>query len=467
MPRSMAPVFLSVLLVLLLAPPRAAHLAGQTTAPPCTPECAAVPCAPPPEPGGRNAPANDTTPVQEERCRDERDPAAAVLVADASGFQLRSADGSFSLHLRGGAQHDSRFFLGDPEGLYTDAFELRRVRSDLVGTLYRDFGFRLNLDFIGGRADVLDAFLEARLSPALRLRFGKTKGPVGLERLQTPFVMLFAERAFPTLLVPNREVGAFLDGSLQAGRVNYALALTNGVVDGGSDAGAAADSHELSARLFLHPFRGPATGPLQGLGIGVAATHGVQHGTVAAPALPGLRTSGRELFLRYRSDGTADGTARIHGTRTRLAPQGYLYWRNLGLLGEWVRSSFPVVRGEQSERLANTAWNLSGSVVLTGEDASYRGLRPRRPFNPAQGQWGALELAGRVHALQLDPAAFPTFADARWPKSATAFTVGVNWYLNPAVRALLNYERTTFAEAPGGSPRPPENLLVSRFQLAF
>ncbi len=41
---------------------------------------------------------------------------------------------------------------------------------------------------------------------------------------------------------------------------------------------------------------------------------------------------------------------------------------------------------------ANDAWQLQGFWVLTGEDGSYRGVKPSRNFDPLAGGWGAWEL---------------------------------------------------------------------------
>ena len=78
----------------------------------------------------------------------------------------------------------------------------------MEGTLDERFRVRLLTDFGSGRVKVLDAFVEAGVVRGVAVRVGRFKGPVGLERLRSAARDLdFAERAFPTQLVPNREDG--------------------------------------------------------------------------------------------------------------------------------------------------------------------------------------------------------------------------------------------------------------------
>ena len=111
---------------------------------------------------------------------------------------------------------------------------------------------------------------------------------------------------------------------------------------------------------------------------------------------------------------------------------------------------------------------LDGRLVLTGEAASDRGVRPRRNFDPGRSNgWGALQIAARYNELKVSRNAVDLgFAAAGASRTAEAFAVGANWYLNPFVKWVLNFERTIFdGEADG--PRPAENALLFRAQLSF
>lgn len=392
---------------------------------------------------------------------------AATVATGADGLQVRSADGAYQVRLRGYVHSDGRYFF---EGTAPAAstFQLRRIRPILEGVVARNYHFRLMTDFGGGSVTVQDAHLDAVFGSVLRVRVGKFKPPVGLERLQSATAMSFVERALPTALVPSRDVGVQLYGELAGGAVGYQAGVFNGVVDGGSGDVDVDPHKDVAGRLFLQPFRGAGPELLRGLGVGIAGSRGRQEGTATAPGLPGYRTVGQQSFFAYRSNGQAAGTAIADGRRTRLSPQGWLYFRGLGLTGEHVSATHRVRRESEVAELTHRAWQGTATLLLTGEDAAYTGVRPRAVFDPARRTWGAVELAARASRLEVDEDAFPTFADpARSASSARHWGVGVNWYLNRNVRLSADYDRTTFGAAGDAPRRDPEQGILTRVQLSF
>lgn len=391
-------------------------------------------------------------------------PVAVLVAADANGFQLNAADKSFSLRLRGDVQADGRFFSNDGVAPGAESFYLRRVRVVFQGTMFSRFDFKVMPNFGLGRAELQDAYVDARFTSVFGVRAGKFKLPVGLEVLQSPTTMFFIERAYPSSLVPNRDVGVEVHGELLNDRLSYQFGVFNGSADGASIDADANNSKDVAARLFTKPFRASASF-LSGLGLGIAVTAGTQEGSETSPELPAFRTSGRQTFFRYLAGAEAGSFA--HGQRTRIASQGYYYQGRVGLLGEYVISRQEVQTASATAALANRAWQVAGSFVLTGEDAAFGRLQPRAPYD-GQGHWGAVEVVGRLHGLTLDEATFPTFANpASASRSALTWGVGINWHLNSSVRLMVNYEQTRFEAAAGASPRDAEHLLLSRFQIAF
>jgi len=393
---------------------------------------------------------------------------APVLSAGKDGFSLKSADGSFQLRLRGYVQADGRFFADDQEQANGDTFLLRRVRPIFEGTVSKHVDFRIMPDFGGGSTVLQDAYIDLKYWPEAKLRVGRYKPPVGLERLQSGSELLFIERGLPTNLVPNRDVGAQFFGDLLDGSISYALGVFNGVPDGGNVDLDVNDSKEFAGRLFTYPFKNSEIEPLQGLGIGIAGSYGDQEGSVGTPSLPTLRTQGQLTFFRYRSDNTPAGTTIADGFHSRFSPQWYYYWGSFGLLGEYVWSMQGVRREQEREMLDNDAWQIAVSYVLTGEKASYRSVSPAKPFDWGKAQWGAFEVAARYGELHIDKDAFPIFANpSNSARVAQAWGVGLNWYLNKKVKFQLNYEQTDFDGGGAQGERPKERAILGRFQVAY
>jgi phosphate-selective porin OprO/OprP len=324
------------------------------------------------------------------------------------------------------------------------------------------------VDFGEGRVQVQDAYLDARILPFLRVRTGKFKPPVGLERLQSATALGFVERALPTSLVPNRDVGVQLWGDLAGGAVTYAAGVFNGVPDGGSADLDADGRKEVAGRLFAQPFRNAPSGFLRGLGVGVAASRGSERGTPAATGLGSYRSPGQRVFFGFRSNGQAPGTVVADGAHTRLSPQGFFYRGPAGVLAEHVTSTQRVRLDTARAEFSSRAWQVAAGYVLTGEDASFSGVRPRQAFDPARGAWGAVELTGRLSALEADEDAFPRFADpARAASAAREWSVGVNWYLNRNAKVTVDYGRTRFDGGAEDRDRATEQGILTRLQIAF
>ncbi len=409
---------------------------------------------------------------------------APRLSIGQNGVSFSSADSNFVFSLRGVLQADNRSFFNDGGISGNDTFLLRRARPIFQGTVFRDFDFLFVPDFAGSSVQIFDTYLNYRYAPWLQLRAGKFRPPVGLEQLQLDANTAFNERSLVTALVPNRDIGFQLWGDIANGALSYAAGVFNGVGDGRNTSNADFEDHrEVAARLFARPFKNSEAVALRGLGFGVGGSFGQTTTNLAGmPAniggvLPGYATDGQQQFFSYNPTGGALVLA--DGDHWRISPQAYYYYGPFGLLGEYVISdqrvqrfgALPLVTAE----LQHTAWQIQGSWVLTGEDAGYDGVTPRRPFDPRNGNWGAFQLVARYSELNIDDAAFPYFSDPLTSAtSAHAWSVGLNWYLNRNIRFNASYSHTTFEGgggpsliAPGTVTRQPEQVLFTRLQLGF
>jgi phosphate-selective porin OprO/OprP len=408
----------------------------------------------------------------------DQDNAATVAKAEpkiiigGTGFTMASADSNFVAQLHGVLQFDSRTFFQDGGNNGNDGFLLRRARPIFTGTVFRDFDFNFTPDFGGSTVQIVDAYLNYRYNSALQLEAGKFKSPVGLEHLEADRDLLFNERSLATDLVPNRDLGVELHGDVFGGAASYALGVFNGGTDynGTTVNTSFQDDKAFAGRVFFQPWKNSQLYALRGLGFGVGGSYQANHpNTNAATGLtPGYTTDGQQKFFAYNAGVNARGAG------WRVSPQAYYYYGPLGLLAEYVVSDQQVASATKSADLQNSAWEVTGGWVLTGEDATYTGVTPLHPFDPRNGRWGAWQLIARYAALNVDGKAFTDgFASsAKSANGANVWSVGLNWYLNRNVRADLSFSHTIFngftgVAAPGVVPAQSENVLFSRVQLAF
>jgi phosphate-selective porin OprO/OprP len=379
-----------------------------------------------------------------------------------AGFQdeffIQTADGDTRLNLGVVAQVDGRFVLDDPA--FIDTFLVRKARPTLTGTIWKFFDFKVMPDFGNGTATLEDIYLDVRFSPKFRVRSGKDKTPIGYELMIGDAYVLFPERSLASSLVPNRDIGFQVQGDVAANRISYAGGVFNGIPDGASSVADldTSGSKDLLGRIVISPFRsaGSSNRAINGLGFQVGGSTGREQG-----ALPSFRTSGMQPYFSYNSAAAADGT------RVRLTPAVFYYYKEFGGYAEYVRSAQKVGLDGIATNVANQAWEVTGSYLLTGDTASAGIVRPKRDFDPAHGHWGALQLIARYATLTIDRDAFIAgLAAAGSSRQARSFGIGANWYPNAYVKFYATYERTVFA-GDFSSGRPPENLMLVRAQLGF
>lgn len=415
--------------------------------------------------------------IDQEKAAAKAKETATVTANSKEGFSLKSPDGSHILKLSADLQADGRFFLNDGQdgaaGL-TDTFLIRRARPTFDVSLYKWITGRFQPNFGQGTTTIDDAYLNLAFHPLAQFRTGRFKAPLGLENLKPSTRLTFIERALPTQLVPIFDQGVQVWGEPWDGRASYAVAVTNGAVDGtnveNTDSG---DRKDFTARLFLKPYKKSDRAALAGLGVGLAGSTGRQGGTSTDSGLTkGYKTNAQNNFFTYLS-----GRAVAAGNRTRWSPQ--LTWNlgRIGVLSEYVASRQAVQSTAtlKTADLTHRSWQVAASYVLTGEDVTEKGVAPRQAFQAGQPAWGAWEVAGRYSQFVADQETFSKVGNTENFASLTssarvarAWTAGVNWYANSHLKIQANFEYTTFdGGAKNNGNRPTERAILTRVQLAY
>jgi phosphate-selective porin OprO/OprP len=165
-------------------------------------------------------------------------------------------------------------------------------------------------------------------------------------------------------------------------------------------------------------------------------------------------------------------TVTANGDRRRWSPQAWFFLGPVGFLAEYVEVHHDVQRVEASKptvtgALKNSAWSVTGSWLVTGEDATYGNVKPKDFFVPSAGKWGSPARRAcqpvegrRDHARG--------FADATRSVREARAGVGLNWIWNNNLKYVLDYEQTRFkGGAAGNADRPTEKIIQTRLQLSY
>jgi phosphate-selective porin OprO/OprP len=392
----------------------------------------------------------------------EKAKGAVSVGADLTGFTIKSNDGNFLLKIGADLQVDNRSFVGTGSQSLADGTLLRRVRPTFSGTVYKYVDYFFRPDFGQGNTIIYDAYIELKYFDRLKVRVGKFKPPVGLERLQSDDDTSFIERGLPTLLAPSRDIGYQISGDLVKRRLAYAVGVFNGVPDNGLSDAAVSFHKDYAARLFFTPFQPDTGSPLSGLGVGIGASSG----NVDGLPLPSYKSVGQTSIFPFASGVTEAGH------RTRLAPQAYYYLGPFGLLTEYTLTEEGLQKGLVRRDVAFRAWQVQASYILTGEAKGFTSPTPKKAFDPRNNGWGAVELAARVGDFRSEAGVFNYgFASVTTtPRHDHEWVGGVNWYLNRLLRISLDYGNTNFgggATVAAGGNRPSERVVLLRFQVNF
>jgi phosphate-selective porin OprO/OprP len=454
---------------------------------------------------------------------------APVVEAGLDGFKIYSADKEHLLRVGGTLQADGRFFINNNQEIGQNpagpsAFLIRQGRLLMEGYAYKDINFKILADFANSNL-LPDAYLDYTYHPSAELLVGKFKPSVSLERLQGDAQTAFLERALPSNLAPNRDVGAQLHGGFnrpgyQAQKVAGVFDMENdfsyqiGVSDGSGDSGnnttqgtanggaigatsnalpgnSVGDNKEVVGRFFAQPFKHTDYRHLKGLGLGFAGTFGDpshQFLNVQRTAL------GQSQFLDYTAvrvgSNYAPGLVTSNGQTQRLYPQAYWNDGPFSLMGEYVASTqhlngltfAPTARNNNITQ-TNKAFQIQATAVLTGEDATFNGIKPAHNFDLSKGTWGAWQLAARFSGLKVDSDTFRILDPTKSASQVTSWTAGINWFLNKNAIIRLDYEKSNFNGGAGTSTlkagnnanntvyhvtdRPTESVFATRFQFTF
>ncbi|CAN7505029.1 porin [Phenylobacterium sp. LjRoot225] len=407
-----------------------------------------------------------------------------------------TADGNFSAGLKAVVMFDAASYMQKdnlPSSVaardLNDGTNFRRARFGIDGTLFKDFSYTLLYEFGGSGAEeagrIQEAFFQYNGLKPFRFRLGAFEPNIGLAAASSTSGMPLLERPASAEIARNVAAGdarsalqVSANGIFGEGDTGFAsrwfvsTAVTGNVVGQSNAGGGGGEQQAWIGRVAVAPFN--ANG-LQAH-LGANAQYVFHPADATGPTGTGTRYG---IQLRDRPELRVDG-ARLIDTSSIDANHASVYgaeaalgYRSFLVEGEYFKYDIER-RVTGTTTLADPefdGWYVQGSWVLTGEARAYNGAdarfdapKPNFNFNPAAGTWGAWEVAARYSTVNLNDLG----AGVRGGEQKIA-SVGVNWYLNPTMRLMLNYlhvdvDRQNSAGAQIGQEY---NAVALRSQLSF
>ncbi|HKJ24304.1 MAG TPA: porin [Myxococcota bacterium] len=351
------------------------------------------------------------------------------VVFDRRNLELRDESKGFELSVRGRLHVDSVWYDEDQAELASGG-EVRRVRLDVRGKVWRDWNFFSGLE-LGGRSILFRGMnITYTGFEKFNVQAGYLRQPFGMDDLTSSNNTTFMERAnVSDVLVPGRSVGVALSGSADHWSSKGGV-FWSGDPDGGDGAGLVDmdGSWTVAARQTFAPWNAPRR--VLHLGVASAYSSGGDIGEARYRMRPGTHLTD----VRFVDTGTIEDVERSLFYSAELAGSlGPFFFQGEYIGARLSRHGMPT--------LDLDGWYAQASWLLTGESRPYYASRgvfgavsPRRRFDPREGGAGAWEVGVRYSTVDLN-------SEEIEGGEQELVTVGLNWYPNPNVRFMVNYAK--------------------------
>jgi len=345
-----------------------------------------------------------------------------VEIKVKGGIAIKTRDGKFSTKLGGRVQVDAATYSGQEE--VGDGTEIRRARMYLQGTMYSDWGYKLQYDFASTGANgkgIADAYLSYNGFDNVAIKVGNFKDPLSLEQQTSSKFTLFTERALPAAFAAGRHIGAMVSTkhqywSLAGGVFADTLTATNG------------DEHDqdegwgLGTRATFAPIN--EKGSVLHLGVGLNYRDTSKVGTTQFKQQAETHISGINIVDTGTINNVEDFLKVGLEVATVMGP--------FSAQAEYITTS---VNRDSASDLDFDGWYVQAGYFFTGESRNYKkgafgSITPKGSVG--EGGIGAWELGLRYSTLDL-------IDDDIDGGQADSVTLGLNWYATPTLRFSANY----------------------------
>lgn len=390
--------------------------------------------------------------------------ATQVAMADTAttsgGLKIKTDDGKFEFGLGGRLQFDTVIFDDDKladKGVFssTSGSYFRRTYLTLTGKLY-DFKFKFENDFtVAGPAQFREVWVSHEVLGG-DLIVGQHKPFRGMEELTSSNELLVLERPFTTNVLfasgGNRQFqpGVFYKLPITTS-FGYFLAQASAYNANHALGTAAGQGFGTSERLSYLAYSS------DNAKLHFGAWGGVDNFSKTSPGAQGVNYAGRNSGTQVVGPSQLISTIGLGKDQVFYGAEVAGAYGPAFVQAEYARAEYTDARGPGLDDALNT-WYVQGGYFLTGEKKQYKKDRGTFGSPKVNSPLGAVELVGRydsVHNTSRSASAPSGTAAPGVCQAAAAvvvagaeckveqYTVGVNYYFNPAVRVMFNYVNGT------------------------
>lgn len=330
-----------------------------------------------------------------------------------------------TVNVGGRIQVDGAFYDEDVTPLESGT-EFRRVRLYVDGDIDEDIGYKVQVDFADGSADLKDVFISYSGLDFASLKVGNFKVPFGLEEITSSKYITFMERALSNSFVPSRRIGFGLDRV--DGNMTFSAAVFGDEVnDSGSDegigiAGRFTVAPQLDDGSFLH--------------FGVAALFQEADTTDAGADIARFRTRPESHVTSRRLIDT--GTIADVSNVSKIGLEGAAVFGPFSLQAEYVMTSVDAAGGDADF----DGFYAYASWFPGGQSRAYKNGVFQR--TKAENAW---ELAARYSQMSLNDGLITGGEQEN-------ITIAANYYVTPYLRFMANYILTDVKGGVNGNEDP-------------
>jgi len=357
--------------------------------------------------------------------------------------------GDFSWSPMGRIHLDAASFIDDKVD-HPNGAEFRRTRLGMKGTFSKDFGYKAEFDFANEDVSFTDVYVNYTGIENTEFQLGHMKSDFSMEDMASSNDMTFIERgAGAAAFALPRQIG------LRAAHHNdNNLHIAGGVFN--DNAGTESSDDEAlsaSARIAGLPYQGDNSL----LHLGASASYrepDQENDTFDYDARAENRLQSGDSVAAVITD--ADNS-------TVYALEAAAVAGPLSFQGEYVMANVGNSGGQDPSfdgGYAQIAYTLTGETrPYSIKKGAFSGIKPNRPLDPSQGDWGALELAARYSHLDLND------SDINGGQMDN-ITLAANWYLNDYMRLMGNVIFVDTDEN-ANTPNDDPTIFLMRSQVKF